>query len=66
MRTPVAFELAPRAPSPRMAGLICGMTCYRETTRGRFRQREAASLVVPLIISLRINGCAANRKGGSS
>ena len=27
------------------------MTGYRETARGRFSQREAASLVVPLIIS---------------
>jgi AraC-like DNA-binding protein len=48
---PFAFELARRAPSQRMAGLIVGMTGYREMARGRFLQREAASLVVPLIIS---------------
>src|ERR1700737_3158171 len=49
---PVAFELARRLPSQRMAGLISGMTGYREMARGRFCQREAAPLVVPLIISL--------------
>ena len=48
---PSAFELVRRAPSQRMAGLISGMTGYRETARGRFFQREAAGLVVPLIIS---------------
>ena len=48
---PVAFELTHRPPSQRMAGLITGMTGYRETARGRFCQREAAPLAVPLIIS---------------
>ncbi|WP_028348289.1 helix-turn-helix domain-containing protein [Bradyrhizobium murdochi] len=48
---PFAFELARRAPSQRTASLISGMTGYRETARGRFSQREPASLVVPLIIS---------------
>ena len=48
---PLAFELTRRAPSQRTAGLILGMTGYRETARGRFSQREPASLVVPLIIS---------------
>jgi hypothetical protein len=48
---PSAFELARRAPSQRTAGLISAMTGYRETARGRFSQRETASLVVPLIIS---------------
>lgn len=48
---PTAFELARRAPSQRTAGLISGMTGYRETARGRFCQREAAPLAVPLIIS---------------
>jgi len=48
---PVAFELARRAPSQRMTGLISGMTGYREAARGRFFQREAAGLIVPLIIS---------------
>lgn len=48
---PFSFELSRRAPSQRMAGLISGITGYRETARGRFSQRETASLVVPLIIS---------------
>jgi AraC-like DNA-binding protein len=48
---PVAFELARRPPSQRTAGLIAGMTGYREMARGRFCQREAAPLAVPLIIS---------------
>jgi AraC-like DNA-binding protein len=51
LAAPVAFELARRPPSQRTAGLISGMTGYRETARGRFRQREAAPLAVPLIIS---------------
>jgi AraC-like DNA-binding protein len=49
--TPVTFEMARRPPSQRTAGLISGMTGYRELARGRFCQREVASLVVPLIIS---------------
>jgi len=48
---PFSFDLARRAPSQRMAGLISGITGYRETAPGRFFQRETASLVVPLIIS---------------
>ena len=48
---PVAFEMIRRPPSQRTAGLISGMTGYRETARGRFCQREAAPLAVPLIIS---------------
>ncbi|KRQ92981.1 helix-turn-helix domain-containing protein [Bradyrhizobium valentinum] len=48
---PFAFEMIRRAPSQRTAGLISGMTGYRETARGRFFQRETAGLVVPLIIS---------------
>ena len=51
LTAPSAFELVRRAPSQRTAGLISGMTGYRETARGRFSQRETASLVVPLIIS---------------
>ena len=43
--------MARRPPSQRTAGLISGMTGYRETARGRFSQREAAPLAVPLIIS---------------
>src|SRR5262245_52303572 len=48
---PFAFEMIRRAPSQRMAGLISGLTGYRETARGRFFQREIAGLVVPLIFS---------------
>ncbi|MDO8398705.1 MAG: helix-turn-helix domain-containing protein [Bradyrhizobium sp.] len=48
---PVAFEMVRRPPSQRTAGLISGMTGYRETARGRFSQREAAPLAIPLIIS---------------
>ena len=51
LTAPSAFELARRAPSQRTAGLISGMAGYREKARGRFSQRETASLVVPLIIS---------------
>ena len=43
LTAPFAFELARRAPSQRTAGLISGMTGYRETARGRFSQREAAA-----------------------
>ena len=48
---PFAFEMIRRAPSQRTAGLISGLTGYRETARGRFFQCEIAGLVVPLIIS---------------
>ena len=52
MNAPLSFELAHRAPTARSAGLIAGMTGYREHARGRFHQCEAAPLVMPLIISL--------------
>lgn len=52
LAAPVAFDVIRRMPSPRAAGLICGMTAYRETATGRFYQREAAPLRLPLIISL--------------
>ncbi|MFB9266075.1 helix-turn-helix domain-containing protein [Bradyrhizobium erythrophlei] len=48
---PFEFELARRAPSQRLAGLIVGMTGYRETAPGWSSQRHAAPLIVPLIIS---------------
>ena len=52
MTAPLTFELARRTPSQRLAGLISGMTGYRETAPGgRFSQRETAPLVFPLIIS---------------
>ncbi|MGY4475213.1 helix-turn-helix domain-containing protein [Bradyrhizobium sp. USDA 3364] len=49
--SPIAFDLAQRPPSPRMAGLIVRITGYRETAAGRFAQRQSAPLIVPLIIS---------------
>jgi AraC-like DNA-binding protein len=52
INAPSAFEFAHRAPSHRTAGLISGMSGYRETAPGRFSQRMAAPLRVPLIISL--------------
>jgi AraC-like DNA-binding protein len=48
---PVAFEMVRRLPSQRTAGLISVMSGYREMARGRFSQREAAPLAIPLIIS---------------
>lgn len=48
---PFAFEMVRRAPSQRTAGLITGMSGYRETALARISQRETAALVVPLIIS---------------
>ena len=40
-----------RLPSQRTAGLISAISGYREMARGRFSQREAAPLAIPLIIS---------------
>lgn len=45
------FELARRPPSLRTAGLIAGMSGYRETRVALLCQHEAASLVVPLVFS---------------
>lgn len=49
---PTSFEMVRRRPSPEIAHLVCALSGYRETAPGQFRQRETASLVVPLIISL--------------
>jgi AraC-like DNA-binding protein len=48
---PAAFEMAGRRPPAALAGLISRIVGYRETERGHFRQVEAASLDVPLIVS---------------
>lgn len=48
---PFAFEMVRRAPSQRTAGLIAGISGYREAAQARISQRETASLIVPLIIS---------------
>lgn len=52
MEAPCCFEMLRRAPAPHLAGVVRGLTGYRETCPGRFLQREAAPLTVPLIISL--------------
>lgn len=46
-----AFEIVRRAPSPALAGVVSAYSGYRERCAAPVRQREAASLVVPLIIS---------------
>ncbi|SFT76923.1 helix-turn-helix domain-containing protein [Mesorhizobium sp. YR577] len=46
-----AFEMVQRAPDAALAGLVTRFTGYRELAAGHFRQTEAASLTVPLIIS---------------
>ena len=51
LEAPVAFDFARRPPSPRMTGLIVGITGYRETAAGHFFHRQTAPLIVPLIIS---------------
>ena len=48
---PRDFEMVRRAPSARLGGLVTGLTGYRETSPGHFRQVEAASLTIPLVIS---------------
>lgn len=48
---PSDFEMVRRAPQASLAGLVTGLTGYRETSPGRFRQVEAASLTIPLVIS---------------
>ena len=48
---PQAFEMTERRPPVAMAGLVSRITGYRETGRGHFRQVEAASLDIPLVIS---------------
>ena len=48
---PDAFEMAGRRPPEALAGLVSRIVGYRETGRGHFRQVEAASLDVPLIVS---------------
>lgn len=47
---PAAFEMAERRPVAGLAGLVSRMVGYREAGRGHFRQIEAASLDIPLVI----------------
>ncbi|NGN39457.1 AraC family transcriptional regulator [Mesorhizobium sp. CGMCC 1.15528] len=46
-----AFEMVQHAPDAALTGLVTRITGYRELVAGHFRQTEAASLTVPLIIS---------------
>jgi AraC-like DNA-binding protein len=48
----VTFDIRHRAPPPHLAGIVQRITGYRESFAGRFAQREVATLVVPLIVSL--------------
>lgn len=45
------FEMWSAAPGGILAGNVSRITGYRETRRGHFRQREAASLIMPLIVT---------------
>jgi AraC-like DNA-binding protein len=49
--SPSDFEIVRRTPSAELRGLVSGLTGYRETVRGCFRQIEPASLTIPLVIS---------------
>ena len=48
---PQAFDMAERRPAAAMASLVSRIAGYRENERGHFRQVEAASLDIPLVIS---------------
>ncbi|MEC9344355.1 MAG: AraC family transcriptional regulator, partial [Pseudomonadota bacterium] len=52
MQDPAGFEIRFHQPSPAAAGLIARIAGYREHASATLAQREAASLVVPLVISL--------------
>lgn len=45
------YEMVQRPPSRTLEGTVSRLTGYREVTIGHFRQVEAASLVVPLVIN---------------
>ena len=46
-----AFEMSKHLPDGFLRGIVSRITDYRETLRGHSRQRECASLTVPLVIS---------------
>lgn len=46
-----AFEMSQHCPDGLLRGIVSRITDYRETLRGHTRQRECASLAVPLVIS---------------
>jgi AraC-like DNA-binding protein len=45
------FEMVQRSPNPRLDGIVSRLTGYREVSVGHFRQIEAASLVIPLVVN---------------
>jgi AraC-like DNA-binding protein len=48
---PQAFEMSGRKPVAALSGLVSRIVGYRETQPGHFRQIEAASLDIPLVVS---------------
>lgn len=48
---PATVEFVRRAPSPELAGVVSELIGYRELVAGYSRHTEAASLIVPLVIS---------------
>jgi AraC-like DNA-binding protein len=48
---PQAFEMSGRTPAEALGGLVTRIVGYRETQPGHFRQVEAASLDIPLVVS---------------
>lgn len=48
---PDGFEIVRWPCSPALAGAVTGIAGYRELSPGCYRQREPASLVVPIVIS---------------
>jgi len=48
---PDTFEMVRRVPCEALNGIVSAISGYRENLRGHYRQRETASLTVPLVIS---------------
>ncbi|MBS0219912.1 MAG: AraC family transcriptional regulator [Proteobacteria bacterium] len=51
MDAPCSFDLHRRKPGPQLAGLVAGLSGYRETARGLYGMRQTAPLLIPLIVS---------------
>jgi AraC-like DNA-binding protein len=47
-----AFEMVRRRPRPELGAVLLGISGYRELSAGIIRQHQAASLVVPIVISI--------------
>lgn len=45
------FEMVRRVPCEALNGVVSAISGYRECAHGHYRQREAASLTIPLVIS---------------